>query len=183
MIAYALIENEQSRTFFEQLYYQYRQHMYWIARQILCDEYLAEDVTAEAFIRIAKKIDFIASLSEKQQRDYIVVILRNLAIDAYRKKRKSPEILTEAPEVSPTDDTLDEKIFGKVRYDDLVVAISKLQNPYLDVLKLRCLYQQSAEETANILGISVNSVNQRLFRAKAKLKQILKEEQYFYETE
>lgn len=77
MIAYALIENEQSRTFFEQLYYQYRQHMCWIARQILCDEYLAEDVTAEAFIRIAKKIDFIASLSEKQQRDYIVVILRN----------------------------------------------------------------------------------------------------------
>lgn len=109
MIAYALIDNEQSRTFFEQLYYQYRQHMYWIAQQILCDEYLAEDVTSEAFIRIAKKIDFIASLPEKQQRDYIVVVLRNLAIDANRKKHKSPEILTEAPEADPTDEVLDEK--------------------------------------------------------------------------
>lgn len=109
MIAYALIDDEQSRTLFEQLYYQYRQHMYWIARQILCDEYLAEDITAEAFIRIAKKIDFIASLPEKQQRDYIVVVLRNFAIDANRKKHKSPEILTEAPEADPTDEVLDEK--------------------------------------------------------------------------
>ena len=64
----------------------------------------------------------------------------------------------------------------------LVAAIDKLPDLYKDVLKLRCLYQMSTEDTATLLGLSTNGVNQRLFRAKAKLMDILMEEDYFDET-
>lgn len=182
MISFALIEDENGRTFFEDLYYKYRQHMYIIAFQIIKDRHLAEDVVSDTFIKIAQKIDFVASLSEKRQQDYISIMVRNQAIDMYRKKHKVQE---EALDEAITDlhlQSSDEALMERIGHAYLVAAIDKLPDLYKDVLKLRCLYQMSTEETAQILRISPNSVNQRLFRAKSKLMSILKEEQYFNEA-
>ena len=73
----------------------------------------------------------------------------------------------------------EDSAIGKVRYMDLVTTIDQLPDIYRDALKLRFLYQLTAEETGKLLGISANNVNQRLLRAKSKLEKLLREEHYF----
>ena len=97
MFTCALIADGHERVLFEDLYYKYRQHMYIIAFQIIKDAHLAEDVVSDTFIKIAKKIEFIASLSEKRQKDYILIMVRNQAIDLYRKKNKLREDVLKKP--------------------------------------------------------------------------------------
>lgn len=182
MFTCALIADGHERVLFEDLYYKYRQHMYIIAFQIIKDAHLAEDVVSDTFIKIAKKIEFIASLSEKRQKDYILIMVRNQAIDLYRKKNKIQEDVFEETTIDSYIQSSDDELLARIGHAYLVSAINKLPDLYKDALKLRCLYQLSTEETAAVLGLTVNGVNQRLFRAKLKLMEILKEEGYFDET-
>ena len=48
--------------------------------------------------------------------------------------------------------------------------IKGLPEAYRDVLMLRCLQELSAEQTGELLGISANSVNIRLTRARKALR-------------
>ena len=57
----------------------------------------------------------------------------------------------------------------------LAEEIEKLPEGYRDVLVLRCLEGLSAEQTADMLGMNVNTVNIRLTRARKLLKQKLNE--------
>ncbi|WP_282751190.1 RNA polymerase sigma factor [Emergencia timonensis] len=182
MIAFTLIDDEDGRTLFENLCYKYRHHMYIVAFQIIKDVHLAEDVVSDVFIKVARKIDFIASLSEKRQQDYILIMVRNQAIDVYRKKHKTREESFEEAIIDPHLQSSDDALLDRIRHTCLVAAIDKLPDIYKDVLKLRCLYQMTTADTATTLGLTSNGVNQRLFRAKAKLMDILKEEGYFDEA-
>ena len=51
-----------------------------------------------------------------------------------------------------------------------MAAIGELPEAYRDVLMLRCLQELSAEQTGELLGISANSVNIRLTRARKALR-------------
>ena len=50
----SLIDSDEDKAKFSNLYEQYKNLMFYIARDILKDEHLAEDAVQEAFIRIAK---------------------------------------------------------------------------------------------------------------------------------
>ena len=54
--------------------------------------------------------------------------------------------------------------------------IDRLPETYRDVLKLRCLYELSAEQTAEILKTNANTVNIRLSRARRLLKTMMEED-------
>jgi RNA polymerase sigma-70 factor (ECF subfamily) len=49
LIYLAMIELEEDRHKFEQLYITYKQTMFYVANSILGDEYLSEDVVHQAF--------------------------------------------------------------------------------------------------------------------------------------
>ena len=49
----ALIDTQEDQTLFEEIYYQYRNQMYYVSHKILNDDYLAEDALQDAFIGIA----------------------------------------------------------------------------------------------------------------------------------
>lgn len=53
MLVYlAVLETEQEKTKFEQLYLTYRQTMFYVANSVLHDTQLAEDAVHQAFLRI-----------------------------------------------------------------------------------------------------------------------------------
>ena len=111
----------------------------------------------------------------------IVTIVRNTAIDIYRKKNKQPVI-----EI----DDISELIQSNVpSMDELVIRISdakmlaknlaKLKIEYADVLTLKYYHEFDDKEIANALCISYENVRVRLCRAKNELKKIMKNDQEF----
>ena len=93
-----LIDTDEDKLRFTALDQQYRHLMFYIAREVLCDEHLSEDAVQEAFLRIAKNFHKIGEIPCPKTRNLVVIITKNIAItmvshnnnkeiDAYTNRR------------------------------------------------------------------------------------------------
>ena len=74
---------------FEQLYLAYRQVMFYAANSILKDPAMAEDAVHQAFIRILNHMGKIGEVHCPQTRSFVVIIVRNVAINLYNSRKNS----------------------------------------------------------------------------------------------
>ena len=148
----SMLETNEEKNQFEQLYIKYKQDMYAVAYGILKNKEDAEDAVHQSFLKA-----------------YIVIICRNTAINIYRQNQNRAEHSTELFET----EIVDESYFEKQNYDELLLAIKQLPQIYKDVIYLYFLQEFSAKETATQLEISSELVRQRALRAKKMLKDIL----------
>jgi len=88
LIYLSIIDTEDSKCKFEELYIKYKQIMFFTANQILKDEYLSEDAVHLAFIKIAKNINKIGSIDCPKTKGFVLIIVKRTSIDLYRKKQK-----------------------------------------------------------------------------------------------
>lgn len=59
----SLIDKQEEKNRFEELYYRYRNLMYYIAYQVLHQDRDSEDAVQEAFFRIAKNMDKVKDIA------------------------------------------------------------------------------------------------------------------------
>ena len=145
-----------------------------------------DDLAQEVFIRVYKSLPrfrFDATFFS-----WIYRITMNLCIDEIRKKKirkvLSLDFLTEdsiekdrkdKDPHTPSDDVMTEEKIGVVRS-----ALQRLTPAHRDVLLLREYQDFSYEEIARTLGLSMEAVKSRIFRARAEMKKLL--QGYFEET-
>lgn len=72
----------------EQLYTIYEQPMYRIAYAILKNEWQAEDAVSDSFEKIIVNISKIGNPRSEKTKRYVISIIKNAAIDQYRKNSK-----------------------------------------------------------------------------------------------
>lgn len=85
-----LIDDEEEKSKFEKLYYEYRHLMKHIAFDILKDEKLAEDAVHNAFIKISRHLNKIDEISCHKTRSFIVIVIESVSKDMYRRRKKMP---------------------------------------------------------------------------------------------
>ncbi len=151
----------------------YMNAMWQKAYSVLSDAHEAEDCCQEAFIKLMKVADSIEDVTELRARALCSVVARNTAIDMARKNgRMSPseDIYLDLEAMDQQEDSPEQLLSSKETVSELMAAIGELPEAYRDVLMLRCLQELSAEQTGELLGISANSVNIRLTRARKALR-------------
>jgi len=84
----ALIESEEDKDKFEELYKTYKQLMFYTANNILKDVDLAEDAVHQAFLRIINHLDKIDEINCRKTKGFIVTIIEHVSIDIYRKRKR-----------------------------------------------------------------------------------------------
>ena len=152
--------------------------MIHIARGMVNDHALAEDIVSEAVIKLIRNTDKIDSLGCYQQKQYIVFIIKNTCIDHYRKvnKRKIDTVGDWSEDTMAIEDInndpLDE-IISKEGYESIVNAIMALPDTLKDVTYLYLVHGHDHDEIADMLGISYDNSKMRLSRAKKMVKKIL----------
>ncbi|MGV8153540.1 MAG: hypothetical protein ACLKAO_04440 [Alkaliphilus sp.] len=57
LIYLSLLQDENEKNKFEQLYLEYKQIMFYVAKGILKDEHLAEDSLHQAFLKLVDNLD------------------------------------------------------------------------------------------------------------------------------
>ena len=93
MIVYlSVLDSQEKKSKFEQIYLTYRKQMYYAAFQILQHDEDSEDAVHHAFIKIAENIDKISEVECPKTRSLCVTIVENKAIDIYRKRQRSINI-------------------------------------------------------------------------------------------
>lgn len=172
------MELEEDKSKFEEIYNTYRQTMFYVSNRIVKDQYLAEDIIHQAFLKIIDNLDKINEINCHKTKGYIVVIVQNLSIDFYRKRKRENNISFNELELYVEDIKNNEDSM----MNDIEEAISRLPINYLIVLKLKFSHGYSYSEISEILEISETNVRQRISRGKKMLQEILdREESLSYE--
>lgn len=161
------IESRDDRRLFEQLYDEHKRLMLSAARQVLGNQDDAEDAVHQAFVYIAGDMDRIKKIESGRRKAFLLLITEHKALDLLRQNSRA--ILVEDIEnvqglrLSPPPD------------DSLAVAIAALNARYREVILLRYDYGYSTREIAKMFGISTESMQRLLTRAKKALAKKLAE--------
>lgn len=164
-----MIQSEEDKVKFEEIYTTYRQTMLYVSNRIVRDQYLAEDIVHQAFLKIIDNLDKINEINCHKTKGYIVVIVQNLSIDYYRKRKIENNISLD--EIEKCIENIEQKDI--LITNDLEEAISNLPVIYSNILILRFIYGCSYTDIAKVLKTSEVNVRQRIYRSKKKLKESL----------
>ena len=167
----ALIDEPEQQVKLEQIYDTYRSLMLYRAREILHDDYWAEDALSEAFIKIAKNIEKVREVNSTETRHFVVIIAERAAIDLYHKRNNHTTIsLGEITEEPGYEEHVPQSL------SPLATAIVKLPPSYRQVILLKFSEGYNNREIAQILGYFVSKVEKLISRGKKKLQTYLQEE-------
>ena len=171
MILYLqMIGTEVHRSKFEQIYTQYSGLMYHVAYRLLQHPQDAEDAVHLAFVSIAERIGKIEEPGPRTK-SYVAIIAENKALDILRKRHRHGETELDetfaGPEIEYTGD------------DPLTRCINRLPMQQRHVIWLKYHYGYDLREIAKILKLSHAAAVKTDQRAKAKLRELLKEEDIY----
>lgn len=154
-----------------------------VARRIVGSEEDARDVVQDAFMNAFKSLDRFEGNAKLSTWLHRIVV--NAALMRLRTRKRKPEQSIETMLPSFLDDghheerfqSWDEpidKIMERAENRELVrKQIDALPEGYRTVLVLRDIEGLDTEETANVLGLSVNATKIRLHRARQALRSLL----------
>ncbi|PWH82066.1 RNA polymerase subunit sigma-70 [Algibacter marinivivus] len=155
-----------------QLYNQYCDGMYIVAKRFLKDAADAEDVVQEAFIKAFTKLhQYKAEVTFGAWLKRIVV---NKSID-FLKARKQQLVELEEVHLKVVDMPKDDKwlVEDTITLDDVKVAINELPEKYQYVVMLYLIEGYDHQEISEILDISEVASRTQLSRGKVKLQKLL----------
>ena len=160
---------------FENVYIRYSDKIYRYLYLNTKDPYLAEDITAEVFLRAWKKWkalkkDFIQALLFK--------IAKNILIDYFRKQKNKKQLSLETAIEKGIEPSYDEDLIERMHLDEKIKNVTKalefLPNNLKEVVILRFIEELSAKEAADIMKTTEGNIRVLQYRALVKLKEIFK---------
>lgn len=159
---------------FLELYDRHRQPIFRFAYRLLGEVDIAEDVTHDCFLSLIRKPENFRP-ERASLRTYLFAAARNLALKHFRSTGRETGLdeISEEPQLSsrhqPLRKLLDEELAAEVRR--AVFSLAPLQREALVLFEYEGL---SLNEIAEITGADVGAVKGRLFRARERLKSILR---------
>jgi len=160
-----LIETEEEKNKFEQIYNSYKHTMFYVAKSILKDDYLSEDAVHNAFINIAKSMDNINEVDSYRTKGYVVVIVRNISLNMLKIQNKTVDV-DELEERITDDLNLEDEVLLKLSFDSIIEEITSLPVIYKDVLYLSYVEDLNTQEISRLINISNEAVKKRLQRGR-----------------
>ena len=171
----------QKRKKFHEIYETYRNYMYGISYSVVHDEYDAEDIVHNSFLKLGRILDSIDMTQTEQTKMFLGTVVRNTAIDYYRKKQKHIE--TEGTnDPDQIEEILDKKqletiVIDNYNYERLMKKIDELPAKYRDMLVMHYLFDLPIKEIAVQLSLSEANAYTRMCRAKSLLLKAISEEE------
>ena len=176
-ICLGMLDTEEEKITFEELYHTYKGKMFSLANSILKNHHNAEEAVSNAFFTAAKNFRTLASLTAVQQGAYLKITVKNAAIDIYRKeKNQNTSPIEEIENFGDVSDDVSDEVLSEMNYNSVVEAIRSLPENYAEPLYLYHVHDMSIKNIAEHLYVSEETVKKRLQRARQKLRTILEEQ-------
>lgn len=161
-----VIHQTQSKTgTFESVALQELPMLYRIARRLTLDPVDAEDLVGQT---LAKAAGAWKSFDGDHARSWLIKIMKNEHITAYRRKKARPEKAPLDAELAGEDPW--EEVSWKAVGDQIWGAVDALPEDYRLTLSLCDVEELTYEQAAKAMDIPVGTVRSRLFRARRLLR-------------
>ncbi|WP_437920860.1 RNA polymerase sigma factor [Sphingobacterium sp. LRF_L2] len=144
------------------------------------DEYLAEDIFQETFIKVIKTLKSGRYNDEGKFLPWVVRIAQNMVIDHFRKEKRSPTVVSsEGYDIFGVlefaDESVESKLMANQRDLDLRKIIQRLPDDQKEVLIMRHFCDMSFKDIADITGVSINTALGRMRYALNNLRKMIEE--------
>ena len=164
----AAIDNDLQREFISDVYIKYYNSARAKALTFVHDEFEAEEIIQEVFVKLIEHIDVLMELNESSLSFYVMVTTKNTAIKHWKKNKEKAENYS-----FDSEEDLYEK---QEELEALAHVISKLPERDKALLESKYILQLSDKEIAKELDLAPQSVRSFLTRARRKAYAILKGE-------
>jgi RNA polymerase sigma-70 factor (ECF subfamily) len=175
-------QSERAREF-ERLAADCRRNAYALAYHLLSDAAEAEDVTQEGFVRAWQH--FNAYDPDRSFEAWMMRIVRNLAIDAYRRRKRQGLVSLEATRRAEEDGPWlaaalanrqadpQAAALSRAGHEQLLQAMTHLSAVHREVLWRLHIEEDSYKALADRLGCPIGTVRSRVYRARKAAREAL----------
>jgi len=153
-------------TAFDELFLLYYDRLLAFARQYTRNRESAEEITSELFVKIWLKRNGLAEVINPEV--YMYVSIKNACINLLRSEKKRNFLFVELPGDLLYEDCLDDNIMGmgdKELLGLLNQSVAALPEQRRIIFTLIKEQQLKTSEVAEILGISIRTVESQLYKA------------------
>lgn len=162
---------------FTKLVNQYTRLIYTVCYRFLSDHYEAENLTQETFLTAFRVIDdFIGD----NYKPWLVRIATNKCKDYLKSSYVKTTAATEDETLNAVESNYD--LQSEVESNDMLsivkIACESLKSPYKEVAILHFLEDKSFEAVSDELDRPLKTVQTQAYRARDKLREILRRELY-----
>ena len=171
---------------FAKLLDRYKNKVYTKIYLIVKDQFLAEDLLQEVFIKAIDNIKSGTYNEEGKFGPWIVRVAHNLAIDNFRKAKRYPTVRVENEDLAFNSLALSEDSVEDFRIKEdtknlLKSLIELLPDNQKEVLIMRHYAEMSFQEIAESTGVSINTALGRMRYALINLKKQFDKVNYAYD--
>lgn len=165
----SLLESPLDRASFHRIYRENYDAMMAAAQRYFPEDHTAaEDVVHNSFLRMIENYSAISQVPQEKLPTYILIMVKNEAIDMQRKQKRVMSLEDCAPIEAPVP--RDEA--------DVLAVIRSMPENYRALLELRFVLGLGYQEIVDRLGLTLPTVTGRISRGRKLLIEKLKEEGY-----
>ncbi|MFP4368576.1 MAG: RNA polymerase sigma factor [Candidatus Kapaibacterium sp.] len=163
----AMADRSSSEGAFRELYNRYSSMVHAYCMKITGDEEITDDIFQETFIRFYRKID--PKLDNLNVKAFLIKIAKNLCIN-HNKLKKNNIPIDQAKNILRVSQDYEQRELLEL----LDLSLGMLDDEFREAFVLREYAGMSYKDIADTCDISENNAKSRVFRAKKKIKEILK---------
>jgi RNA polymerase sigma-70 factor (ECF subfamily) len=142
---------------------------------IVEDGHLTEDIGQEVFLDVYKSLPHFDPDRGTPFLAWLYTVARNRCISELRNRRRTEIVpIEEFHHITAAEDTAEMKLLGREAHQVLISSLKQLPEPFRTTL-IMSLRGDSLDAIAHHCGIPHATVKTRLFRAREKVKLLLKE--------
>ncbi len=179
---FSLLDAEEEKEFFAQIYETYKDEMFYTAYLILRNKLDAEDVVQESFLPLIDYLDTMKKNSPQKNWNFIVTIVKNKAFNYYKKRKRKQEMEVpeeEWEELDLVDEELEIRVIEKEQVQLVMELMGQMDESYRDILLMRYYHGMKVREIADIVNKTPDNIRHISQRAKKKLQGMLEKYGYF----
>ena len=172
---------------FAKLVQRHKSKIYTTVYMIVKDQYVAEDLTQDAFVKAVEMLKSGRYNDEGKFLPWILRIAHNLAIDFFRREKRYPEVVFEDGSsvfnaLEFADDSYESLQIKQETHQHLRELIQRLPDTQKEVLIMRHYEDMSFQEIADATGVSINTALGRMRYALINLRKQLSNSTPEYDT-
>jgi RNA polymerase sigma factor (sigma-70 family) len=163
----------------EELLRRHKSKIYTSIYLLVKDQYLAEDIFQDAFIKVINTLRSGKYNEEGKFLPWVMRIAHNLVIDYFRREKRAPVITSaDGTDVFNTlqflEESAEDRILREQTHMDLRSMIRLLPEDQKEVLIMRHYADLSFKEIADLTGVSINTALGRMRYALSNLRKMMK---------
>lgn len=166
-------------TVLEELLTRHKSKIYTSIYLLVKDQYLAEDIFQDAFIKVINTLRSGRYNEEGKFLPWVMRIAHNLVIDYFRREKRAP-VITSADGTDVFnllqfhEESAEDKILREQTHSDLRAMIQLLPEDQKEVLIMRHYADLSFKEIADLTDVSINTALGRMRYALNNLRKMMK---------